>query len=80
MKLSTENLELRGIKNMTSGKGNVYYMVNCEDNEGSPLQFYCRDSKAFPEGLKKGDKVRITLDYSARYKTLVVERVMKVGA
>lgn len=80
MKLSTESLELRGIKNATSGKGNIYYIVNCEDNEGSPVQFYCRDSKAFAEGLKKGDKVRISLYFNQKYKSLVVDKVEKVGA
>lgn len=80
MKLVTENLELRGIKNSTSSKGNLYYILNCEDHDGSPLQFYCKDASAFPEGLKKGDKVKVEVDFNVRYKSLVVEKVVKVGA
>jgi len=80
MKLLTENLELRGIKNTVSGKGNIYYTLNCEGQDGDPVQFYCKDASAFPEGLKKGDKIRISLDFNQKYKSLVVEKVEKVGA
>lgn len=80
MKLLTENLELRGIKNATSGKGNLYYIVNCEEQDGEPVQFYCKDSSAFAEGLKKGDKVRISLKFNPKFKSIEVEKVEKAGA
>lgn len=80
MKLLTENLELRGISNATSGKGNLYYILNCEENDGNAVQFYCKDAKAFPDGLKKGDKIRISLIYKPRFKSIEVDKVEKVGA
>lgn len=79
MKLTTEVLELRGLKNTSSKKGNVYYVLNCEDvNTGDPFQFYCPDSKVFPEGLKKGDKVKVCLVYN-KFKNLIVSKVDKVN-
>lgn len=79
MKLITDTLELRGIKNSKSNKGNVYYIINCEEaQDGTPCQFYCPDSKALPEGLKKGDKVRLEVVYD-KFKNLSVVDVKKVG-
>lgn len=79
MKLNTEVLELRGLKNASSKKGNTYYILNCEDTQsGDPYQFYCPKADVFPEGMKKGDKVQITLIYN-KFKTLVVAGVKKVG-
>ena len=79
MKLITEDLELRGLKNTSSKKGTVYYILNCEDiHTGDPYQFYCPDSKVFPEGLKKGDKIKVSLIYN-KFKNLIVTEVKKVG-
>lgn len=80
LKLKTEKMELRGIKNTQSAKGNLYYIIYCETEEGEPQNFYCKDAKALPEGLKKGDKVHISLIFNNRFKSLEVEQVQKVGA
>lgn len=53
MNVVTEKVELRGITNKTTKNGNVYYMLNVEDVDGSPWQFYCPNSEVFPTGLKK---------------------------
>lgn len=79
LKLKTEKMELRGIKNTQSAKGNIYYIIYCENEDGEPHNFYCKDAKALPEGLKKGDKVHISLTYN-KFKSLEVEQVQKVGA
>lgn len=79
MKLTTEVLELRGLKNTSSKKGNVYYILNCEHSEtGDPYQFYCPDASCFPQGLKKGDKITVTLTYN-KFKNLIVKNIKKVG-
>lgn len=78
MELLTDVLELRGVKNVASKKGNTYYYLNCENvNDGTPYQFYCPDPKVFPEGLKKGDKVKVVVFYN-NFKNLVVREVKKV--
>lgn len=79
MELSTNVLELRGLKNAKSKKGNVYYVLNCETVEnGDPKQFYCPSAEVLPEGLKKGDKIKIVVLYN-NFKNLVVKEVKKVG-
>lgn len=57
-------VELRGIAHKTNQKNRtVYYIINVEDiHDGTPYALYCPDSKAFPEGLTKGDKISITFD------------------
>ena len=79
MVLKTDVLDLRGLENCTSKKGNVYYNVYCETIQGKPVKFYCNDAKAFPEGLKKGDNVVITVEYNS-FKELSVVKVEKRGA
>ena len=79
LNLKTDVLELRGLVNQTSKKGNVYYVVYCESAQGEPYKFFCRDAKAFAEGLKKGDSVVVTLTYNS-FKELQVVAVEKVGA
>lgn len=80
MVLSTEKLELRGIKNVTSKENKVYYLINCENiHTGEPLQFYCKDINVIPQGLKKGDSIEIKVDFNLRYKSLVVKEVKKVS-
>lgn len=77
--LKTEKLEVRGLKNQTSKNGNVYYILHTEAEDGEPTQFFCRDSSVFPEGMKKGDKVVLSLVYN-RFKELEVVSVVKAGA
>lgn len=57
-----EKLELRGIANKTSKNFKNYYLINVEKEDGEAVQFYCDDPKAFPQGLKKGDNVVLTLE------------------
>lgn len=81
MQLKTETLELRGIKDFISSKGNIYYMVYCEQADTEPVKFYCASEKVFPTSpkLKKGDIIRVHLDYVEKFKTLVVERIELVN-
>lgn len=80
MVLVTEKLELRGVKNVSTKDNKVYYLLNCENiHTGEPCQFYCKDYSVIPQGLKKGDNVEIKVDYNARFKSLVVKEVKKVG-
>lgn len=74
-------LELRGIANKTSNKGNVYYTLNCESADGSPHALYCPDAKALPQGLKKGDMVSVSFDvsYYKGNEELIVSKVEKVA-
>lgn len=74
----SDSLELRGIKNVTSKKGNVYYTLNCENTvDGTPISFYVSDSEAIPQNIKKGDKVKVVVTYN-RFKQLVVKDVVKI--
>lgn len=77
MKLTTGNLELRGLVNKTSKNGNTYYVIYAETPDGEPLQFCCKDSSVFPEGLKKGDKIVLDVFYNPRFKDLSVIAVYK---
>ena len=76
LSLKTETLELRGLKNETSKKGNLYYIIFCETACGEPHKFFCKNSEAFPSGLKKGDNVILTLTYNS-FKELEVLKVEK---
>lgn len=59
LKVASEPLELRGISSHTSKNNKPYYQVNAETPDGTPYQFYCPDFNALPQGLNKGDQVRI---------------------
>lgn len=82
MFLKSAPLELRGIANRTNTKsGNVYYVMNMETDDGTPWQFYCPSAEAFPQGLKKADKVCVTFEVK-RFQnkdSLIVHKVEKVG-
>lgn len=62
--VEAKNLELRGISNKTSKTGTVYYVLNLETQDGEAHTMYCPDFNALPQGLKKGDKVTVTLEVS----------------
>lgn len=81
MKVKSATLELRGISNKVSSKGTVFYMVNVEEDDGTPLSFYCPKIEALPQGLKKGDLVNIVFDYTRfnQQERLMVSSVEKVG-
>ena len=74
-------LELRGIANKTKKNGEVYYIVNCETDDGTHYGFYCADSSAFPTGLAKGDNVKVVFEvkYFENRERLVVRQVVKVA-
>lgn len=76
--LTTDVLELRGIKNAMSKKGNVYYVLNCEDDGGEACKFVCKNFDSIPSGLKKGDKVQLKVAYN-NFKDLDVLGVEKVS-
>lgn len=77
LKVISAPLELRGIANNTSKKGNLYYTLNCESEDGTPHALYCPEVKALPQGLKKGDMVKVTFDvtYFKGNERLVVAQV-----
>lgn len=81
LQVKAESLELRGIANKTSNKGNIYYTLNCESSDGSPHALYCPSSDALPQGLKKGDMVTVLFDvtYFKGNERLVVRKVEKVA-
>lgn len=83
MRLKTDTLELRGIKNVTSQKtGNVYYYVYCEEADGKPCEFFATDADTFPKGLKKGDIIRVICEWHPRFKSIEcvgIELVNKAG-
>lgn len=82
LNLSAKKMEVRGLANEQSKKGNVYYILRCESVEGEPFQFFARSPEVFPQGLKKGDIVDLELTMNMRYKDLVLTKVVKssVGA
>ncbi len=77
--LNCNGLELRCIANKTSNKGNVYYILYVENNEGKPFNFYVPNAKALPEGLKKSDKINVLFDlsYYKGNERLTVSKVVK---
>lgn len=74
-------LELRGIAHKTTKQNKVYYVVNCEEEDGTARSFYCPDSKAFSADLKKGDMVHVIFEvsYYNNQERLVVNQVQKVS-
>ena len=81
LKVASQPLELRGIANNTAKSGKAYYTINTEAEDGTPYAFYCPDFNALPQGLKKGDEVRIY--FNVRYfqgkERLEVEKVEKIA-
>lgn len=75
--VKTEVVELRGVANAQNKNGGVYYLINVEKEDGTPLQFFCKDASAFEGGLKKGDKVEVWCDQT-EYKQQINQRVVKV--
>ena len=77
LKVASEVLELRGVATKTTAKGNMYYLVNCETEDGTAHQFYCPDYTALPQGMKKGDKVRVYFNVKVfdRQEKLIVSKV-----
>lgn len=74
-KVKTDKVELRGISHKQGKTGNVYYIVNVELEDGTPIQLFCKDSSAFPQGLHKGDYVEVTInvsEYNNNYNLTVV--------
>lgn len=60
IQLKSSPLELRGVSNKQSKSGKVYYIVNAECEDGTPVALYCSNADAFKGALKKGDSVVIT--------------------
>ena len=79
--LETRKLELRGIQSKVSLKtGKPYYIVCCEDFESvDRTDFLCKDYNVLPQGLKKGDHVKLTVSYN-NFKEFDVLKVEKVTA
>ena len=80
LKVVSENLELRGVASNTTKNGKTYYMVNAETHDGTAYQFYCPTYEALPQGMKKGDMVKLhfVVKYFNRNERLEVVQVEKV--
>lgn len=74
--LKSEKLEVRGVKPVTSKKGNTYHILNCEDMHGDPVRFFVRDVSVLPRDLKKGEGVVLSLVYN-NFKDLEVKGVTR---
>ena len=72
-------VELRGVVNKFTKSGTPYFLVNVEDNEGNPYQFYCKDFNALEQGLKKGDLVDVDFEYKKynNEESLVIHKLYK---
>lgn len=79
--VSNEPLELRGVASKTTKNGKSYYVINAEDSDGTAFQLYCPTYEAIPQGLKKGDKVRVhfLVIFFGRDVRLTVEKVERVA-
>lgn len=63
LKVTAQALELRGIANATTKKGNNYFTIQAETpDDGTAFSFYCPEVSALPEGLRKGMMVDITFN------------------
>lgn len=63
--VASEPLELRGVASKESKNGKAYFYINAETPDGTSHQFYCPVFNVIPQGLKKGDMVR--LYFNVRY-------------
>jgi predicted alternative tryptophan synthase beta-subunit len=63
MKVVSHPLELRGIANKVTQAGNVYYTVNLEEADGTPVALFAKNADGFAPGLRKGDTVVATCEY-----------------
>lgn len=62
LKVKSNSVELRGIANSTTKKGNLFYILNVETADGTPHQLYCPSADVLPQGLKKGEEIFVTFD------------------
>ena len=77
LNLVAHKMEVRGLANATSKKGNLYYILRCENEEGEHFEFVARDASIFPQGLKKGDSVTLELAFNPRFKDLLLSKVVR---
>lgn len=65
--------EFRGKETKLGKENHVFRYVNLEDNTeaGGSAKFQCDVFESFDK-LKKGDKVRVLLDYNTKYSSLKV--------
>lgn len=73
---SEQKLEYRGHEVRESKKGNDYYLLNFEDEEGKVMQFCTREEKVLKK-VKKGQSYFITLDINmnSRYTNIFLKDV-----
>lgn len=76
LRLKTETLEVRGVANKQSAKGNSYTMMYCERHDGEAVEFYMRDLPVGLEKVKRGDKVVLYCERN-RFGDLNVVEVVK---
>lgn len=62
LNVTSSTLELRGVQSKTTSKGKAYYILNVEDESGSPYALYCPEFHTLPQGLSKGDKIAVTFE------------------
>ena len=66
-------VELRGVSNKQTKKGETYYLLNVETADGLPYSVYCPTAEVLPQGLRKGDMIEI--DFEVR-KYLLDEKLV----
>lgn len=75
LNVTSSTLELRGVQSKTTSKGKAYYILNVEDESGSPYALYCPEFNTLPRGLDKGDKIAVTFEvkvYNGNERLIVI--------
>ena len=58
------NAEVRGLEEKTSKKGNSYFILYCENEDGSPFNIFIPQSVELID-LKKGDHINLDCVYTS---------------
>ena len=58
------NVEVRGLEKKTSKKGNVYFVLHCENEDGSAFSLFIANDIDV-SSLKKGDHVDLCCIYTS---------------
>lgn len=74
-----ENVEVRGIEQKTSKKGNTYFILHCENLDGSPFSVYL-PSIIPVNDIKRGDHIDLDCVYTGgKFPKLEVLGVVNYG-
>lgn len=70
--------EFRGKSSRKDNKGNCYFYINLEDENGESSKFQTLNELNLND-LKKGDKVTVKFDLNIKFGSLKVSEVTKNG-